>query len=228
MAATITVTILSYNEISGARLSRVLSAAGLPADYAPIAHYRDIPRSDSPSEEQILLVVADADEAGIALCAELRQALPAARIALFAETCAVAELQQAFAAGLDAVLLKSTNVGVLKIMLRLVARGEKLVPSPLIGPLAELIQSAPGRHVVERYANLTARERQILGCLVDGDSNKGIARRLNVSEGTVKVHVKGILSKLDILNRTQAAIWGLSARSRFPESPNEISIHAQP
>lgn len=54
------------------------------------------------------------------------------------------------------------------------------------------------------------QERRILGCLVDGDSNKSIARRIGIAEATVKVHVKAILRKIRLQNRTQAAVWALS------------------
>jgi two-component system, NarL family, nitrate/nitrite response regulator NarL len=54
---------------------------------------------------------------------------------------------------------------------------------------------------------VSQRERQILGCLIRGDSNKMIARWCGISEGTVKVHLKAILRKIDAQNRTQAAIW---------------------
>ena len=56
-------------------------------------------------------------------------------------------------------------------------------------------------------ANLSPRERDVLCCLMAGYSNKVIARELDVCEATVKVHVKAILRKLDVRNRTQAAIW---------------------
>ena len=48
---------------------------------------------------------------------------------------------------------------------------------------------------------------QILCCLLDGAQNKEIARELNIAEGTVKVHLKTILKKIHVANRTQAAIW---------------------
>jgi two-component system nitrate/nitrite response regulator NarL len=51
---------------------------------------------------------------------------------------------------------------------------------------------------------------QILNCLLGGFSNKTIANRLQISEGTVKVHLKGILKKINVQNRTQAAIWALN------------------
>jgi two-component system nitrate/nitrite response regulator NarL len=56
---------------------------------------------------------------------------------------------------------------------------------------------------------LSSRELQILGCLVEGASNKVIANQLAITEATVKVHLKSILRKINASNRTQAAIWAL-------------------
>jgi len=57
---------------------------------------------------------------------------------------------------------------------------------------------------------LSAREIAVLGCLVDGSPNKVIAQKVDMAEATVKVHVKAILRKIQVKNRTQAAIWALS------------------
>ncbi|MFG5120633.1 LuxR C-terminal-related transcriptional regulator [Methylorubrum sp. POS3] len=59
-------------------------------------------------------------------------------------------------------------------------------------------------------SQLTNREADILKYLVDGVSNKMIARQLDIAEATVKIHVKGILRKINVRNRTQAAIWALA------------------
>jgi two-component system nitrate/nitrite response regulator NarL len=59
-------------------------------------------------------------------------------------------------------------------------------------------------------AGISGRERDIMHCLVSGQSNKLIARELNISEATVKVHVKALLRKMRVANRTQAAIWALN------------------
>jgi two-component system nitrate/nitrite response regulator NarL len=64
--------------------------------------------------------------------------------------------------------------------------------------------------------HLSVREIEILRRLVHGDSNKQISRRVEISETTVKVHVKAILRKLGVRNRTQAAIWGLDRLSHGP------------
>lgn len=58
-------------------------------------------------------------------------------------------------------------------------------------------------------SNLSDRELQIIACIAEGQSNKVIARRFSISEATVKIHVRGILRKVDARNRTQAAIWAI-------------------
>jgi two-component system nitrate/nitrite response regulator NarL len=58
---------------------------------------------------------------------------------------------------------------------------------------------------------LSTRQQSILRCLIQGDSNKSIARKLAISEATAKVHVKSILRKIRVHNRTQAAIWAMTA-----------------
>jgi two-component system nitrate/nitrite response regulator NarL len=57
---------------------------------------------------------------------------------------------------------------------------------------------------------LSSREKSVLLCLIIGDSNKCIARKMDIAEATVKVHVKAILRKIRVQNRTQAAIWGMN------------------
>ena len=60
---------------------------------------------------------------------------------------------------------------------------------------------------------LSTREKLILRCLIEGDSNKCIARKIDIAEATVKVHVKAILRKIRVQNRTQAAIWAMNNES---------------
>jgi two-component system, NarL family, nitrate/nitrite response regulator NarL len=74
-----------------------------------------------------------------------------------------------------------------------------------------------------RAPHLSARQRLILCCLISGDSNKTIARRIHITEATVKVHVKAILRKIRVHNRTQAAIWAMNNRSLIPTKDNEAS-----
>jgi two-component system nitrate/nitrite response regulator NarL len=80
--------------------------------------------------------------------------------------------------------------------------------------LAEMLQS--GRTGVERLdllASLTEREQQILEHLARGESNKTIARGLDISHDTVKLHVRHILAKLNLSSRVEAAVFAVEART---------------
>src|SRR5439155_27058982 len=77
---------------------------------------------------------------------------------------------------------------------------------------------------------LSPREKAILRCLIEGDSNKCIARKIDIAEATVKVHVKAILRKIRVHNRTQAAIWWVNhgslirpANNSSPPSTSDMS-----
>lgn len=74
--------------------------------------------------------------------------------------------------------------------------------------------------VSARREGLSDRELEILNCLVSGHSNKVIARRCNITESTVKVHLKAILRKIRVANRTQAAVWAMD-RIRM-EGPSNL------
>jgi two-component system nitrate/nitrite response regulator NarL len=133
--------------------------------------------------------------------AYLRAMEPSCRIAVLGDTLDQAQLTACFAAGADGFLLKDISPDTLIESLRLVALGEKVYPSSL----SELFS---GNHAGLGETNdLSERERDILRCLMNGDSNKRIANRLNITEATVKVHLKSVLRKTRTANRTQAAIW---------------------
>jgi two-component system nitrate/nitrite response regulator NarL len=66
---------------------------------------------------------------------------------------------------------------------------------------------APTNDTATRAHNLTSREVEILMRLMEGESNKVIARKLDIAEATIKIHVKSILRKVRVKNRTQAALW---------------------
>lgn len=80
-----------------------------------------------------------------------------------------------------------------------------VIPSPVADPPRPISIPSPDACV----PTLSERETLILRALVEGDSNKHIARRLAIAEATVKVHVKAILRKVRVRNRTQAAIWAI-------------------
>lgn len=108
-------------------------------------------------------------------------------------------------AGARGYVLKSCSSEVLEHALSLVLSGETYVPLPrtvLAGSIA-IEQRPPVNRLLDR---LTDRQRDVFRLVLAGRSNKEIARSLGVLEGTVKVHVRAIMQKLGVKNRTQVAV----------------------
>ncbi len=120
-------------------------------------------------------------------------------------------LASCLAAGASGYLMKDISLDALLISLQLVVLGEKVFPTHLAALLVNGVANAvPANIPADNTFGLSEREMQILQCLVQGDSNKLIANRLSITEATVKVHMKSLLRKINVSNRTQAAIWALN------------------
>lgn len=120
-------------------------------------------------------------------------------------------LMASLSVGARGYLLKDMSPDAFIQSLRLILLGERVLPTDL----AILLVSnrlRPGNQIEPAMPaqDLSNREMQILRCLLQGDSNKLIGKRLNITEGTVKVHLKGVLKKINVRNRTQAAIWAFN------------------
>ena len=79
----------------------------------------------------------------------------------------------------------------------------------------EMVSKSHLRRKTRPRPLLSPREKVILRCITEGASNKCIARKIDIAEATVKVHVKAILRKIRVQNRTQAAIWGINNGSHI-------------
>lgn len=120
-------------------------------------------------------------------------------------------LAACLSAGANGYLLMDISFEALMQSLELVALGEKVFPTQLAAYFMNELAYAEDRIAqTPGVEGLSQRERQILQCLVKGESNKVIARRLDITDATVKVHMKGLLRKIRVENRTQAAIWALN------------------
>ena len=112
----------------------------------------------------------------------------------------------------DGAIMQDASPEVLCQSLRLIVTGERVLPTALLSRL--FLRQIDSVHTVERYEpghGLSKRELQILQKLVLGSSNKEIGRGLQITEATVKVHLRTILRKIQVSNRTQAAIWAINA-----------------
>ena len=96
---------------------------------------------------------------------------------------------------------------------RRAVRGETVVAPSMTLKLVRLLQGGgPAAAKADALKQLTAREREILDHLARGQSNKAIARSLDISHDTVKLHVRHILAKLGLSSRVEAAVFAVEAR----------------
>ncbi|MGW2211436.1 response regulator [Streptomyces sp. NPDC001781] len=112
----------------------------------------------------------------------------------------------ALRAGAAGYLYKDVDPDALAAAIRSVHAGHILLQPEVAEALLTQEEANPGQG---RGAALTEREREVLGLIADGRSNREIARALVLSEKTVKTHVSNILMKLDLADRTQAALWAV-------------------
>jgi two-component system nitrate/nitrite response regulator NarL len=143
---------------------------------------------------------------------EIVGAFPKIGIVILTEVIDQAWLDEVISSGVCGFLPKSISSKALTLSLQLLLLGENLFAAP-----ASITARAPANtEIATRRASpplrtpLSAREGEILQCLKEGSPNKVIARRLDMAEATVKVHIKSVLRKIEVGNRTQAAIWALN------------------
>lgn len=201
--------IISKNEIVREGLKRILVERG----FEVVAGTFDGEASNTSEPVDLTIVDAVSLSDGLAACVAEHERRPDTRIVLMMDEYRLDQVSQAFATGaVDGYLIKAISCEPLAGALRLIAMGEKLLPSQAVEAFTSqgLHPMPHGWDASCTDHNLSAREREILRCLIDGDANKVISRRLGVTDATVKVHIKAILRKLHVKNRTQAAIWAIS------------------
>jgi two-component system nitrate/nitrite response regulator NarL len=207
------IAIVSQNEIEREGLRRVLTEQSF-AVVSVHRHHHEIELAAVEDQNAVALVIVDAatEEESLEACRYLRQSWPHCRIVVFAANCQGKAVYDAFQAGVHGYVGKHISVDSLAEMLKLVALGEKIIPSQVFFDLSvpKAATQPEGAKVSIGEANLSDREVQILQRLIRGDANKIISRDMSITEATVKVHVKSILRKLAVVNRTQAAIWGVA------------------
>jgi DNA-binding NarL/FixJ family response regulator len=132
---------------------------------------------------------------GFEAVAAIRREFPEARIVALSTYGGDEDIHRAFLAGVQTYLTKDVLHDELIHAIRAVHVGQKYLPASVAAALAAQLPRP----------ELSARELEVLNLIVQGSSNKQIAFSLSIAEHTVKNHVKSILSKLDVDDRTQAA-----------------------
>jgi two-component system, NarL family, response regulator len=152
---------------------------------------------DLLSPDVLLLDLRMPKKDGLQVVSELMaRCAPKPRIIVMTSYESEQDIRQVVRAGAKAFLVKGTRAEQIRDAVRKVGRGECFFPPEI------------GLRIVESMAHpeLSRREAQVLEYLAHGRSNKEIGRALYISEGTVKHHVKSILSKLDAIGRTEASM----------------------
>ena len=192
---------------------------------ASVSSVDELP-STLQSLQLLFLIVQAGDDFDLAVehIGLVRDQHPGGRIAIVANHYRPAELALAFRAGASGYFVNVNSCDAFIKSIELVAMGETVFP-PAFLSFALDTKSDHGRKAALPDENeraifvttedtvapqLSPREKSILRCLIEGDSNKCIARKIDIAEATVKVHVKAILRKIRVQNRTQAAIWAMN------------------
>jgi two-component system nitrate/nitrite response regulator NarL len=171
---------------------------------------------------------------GVDAIPALRKAAPGTRILMLTVSENEADLVAALRAGADGYLLKTVESEHLCDAIVKVMGGESVVSPEMTTKLVSALRANPsvartaaavvtelnGKHGQDEasgispassganeLSQLSIREREILMLIANGDSNKGIARQLDIAETTVKIHVQHILRKLNLTSRVQAAVF---------------------
>jgi DNA-binding NarL/FixJ family response regulator len=207
-------------------IARILRAANLRTS-ASVSCADDLSLSKLQPHQLLFLIVHSGDDFDVAVeqIEILRDQHPGGRIAIVADHYRLSELVSAFRAGAHGYFINVMTCDAFIKSVELVMMGETIFPpaflSFVLDPGNDHLSEAVSRRHEENQdilfateetiaPQLSPREKSILRCLIEGDSNKSIARKIDIAEATVKVHVKAILRKIRVQNRTQAAIWGMN------------------
>lgn len=146
---------------------------------------------------------------GLGAARILRQRHPAIRIMIFTMDDSPDHLEAAIGAGAVGYLLKDASRDEVLDALKRVARGEEALNSSVSARLLRRMAER-GAGSAPQLQALTARERQVLGLVAGGFSNREIGEKLGIAPGTAKAHVERVIGKLGAADRTQAAVRGVA------------------
>lgn len=209
--------LVSGSDIFREGLTHILETEGFVVTQS-VERVRDLINLDRESD-QLLLLDCPLLEKQAERVEHAKQMYPSMSLVVLSDEYDPKVVIDCFNAGVQGYIIKSSKSDRIVAAFRLVALGEKVIPSDLVDMIGgrnfDYANGADAEREVE-MANLSPREVEVLCCLMAGFPNKVIARHLDVCEATVKVHVKAILRKLNVRNRTQAALWANSRGIREP------------
>ncbi|MFD9410373.1 response regulator [Streptomyces sp. NPDC059989] len=165
-----------------------------------------IARAEELRPDVILMDIKMPGTDGIEALRRLRDQANPARVLIVTSFTEQRTVVPALRAGAAGYVYKDIDPDALAGAIRSVHAGHVLLQPEVASTLLAQEEQSPS---AGRGGTLTDREREVLGHIADGRSNREIARALVLSEKTVKTHVSNILMKLDLSDRTQAALWAV-------------------
>ena len=138
-----------------------------------------------------------------------RDALDLSRVIVLLRTNHDIALLKPIIGVVGAILPDDTSTDEINLVVKIVRQGLTLMPSSVITAMGMQPAATEAESSVLGLFSLSGREESVLGLISEGASNKVIARKLDICEGTVRVHVRSILKKLGFQNRTQAALYAM-------------------
>lgn len=165
-----------------------------------------VARTEELRPDVVLMDIKMPGTDGIEALRRLRELENPARVLIVTSFTEQRTVVPALRAGASGYVYKDVDPDATAGAIRSVHAGHVLLQPEVAGAL--LAQEDTGNGT-GRGSTLTEREREVLGLIADGRSNREIARALVLSEKTVKTHVSNILMKLDLSDRTQAALWAV-------------------
>lgn len=178
-----------------------------------------IKRARSLKPDVVLLDLNMPGVGGIEAVKAIVEESPEVRVLMLTVSEDAADLMEALRSGASGYLLKNIEMEELVSAIRRAAGGDSVVSPQMTAKLIQGVREQPrvSDKLVERD-RFSPRERDILTCLARGESNKEIARELDLAESTVKIHVQNIFKKLGVTSRVQVALYaveqGFGAQAR--------------
>ncbi|MFD3658579.1 response regulator [Streptomyces sp. 24-1644] len=165
-----------------------------------------VARTEELRPDVVLMDIKMPGTDGIEALRKLRELANPAKVLIVTSFTEQRTVVPALRAGASGYVYKDVDPEALAGAIRSVHAGHVLLQPEVAGALLAQDDAGSG---TGRGSTLTEREREVLGLIADGRSNREIARALVLSEKTVKTHVSNILMKLDLSDRTQAALWAV-------------------
>ncbi len=193
-------------------LKGILSAVGFRV-VAAASRVNDLVLGAELQSQPILLVVDAGDDlrSAVGHIELFKERHETGRVVVLADPGQQSEIPAVFRAGANGYLFMGLTLEPFIKALELVMLGETVLPKAILPLILERQDEMVPAKAPEDFAlQFSRRERLILRHLAEGLTNKVIATEIGIAQATVKAHVKSILFKIGVINRTQAAIWAMN------------------